>query len=243
MNISAKIQGVSAAVMLFAAVPLFAVTGTVISVSGKAEIQHNGAWVPLKEGDLIEAGAVISTGFKSEAVLRIGESVLTVKPLTRLTLEELMELDSVLTSAVYLDMGGLKADIKATENQRTGFTVKSPAVTASVRGTSGEVDADGTVKGYTGVWSVSDPAGKQRTSVLSGQTAAADPDGISAPQVQAVMQSMAVFAPEGIAAAESAGISAAAITTAAQPVRGSATRQPGRQSSGETSLDVTIELK
>ncbi|MDR1747913.1 MAG: iron dicitrate transport regulator FecR, partial [Spirochaetaceae bacterium] len=130
MKISARIQALSATVMLLAAVPLFAVTGTVISVSGKAEIQNNGAWLPLKEGDIIEAGAVISTGFKSEVVLRIGESVLTVKPLTRLTLEELIELDTGITSAVYLDAGGIKADIKATENQRTGFTVKSPAVTA-----------------------------------------------------------------------------------------------------------------
>ncbi|MDR1748588.1 MAG: hypothetical protein LBR47_05960, partial [Spirochaetaceae bacterium] len=97
--------------------------------------------------------------------------------------------------------------------------------------TSGEVDADGTVKGSSGVWTVSDPAGKQRISVLSGQTAVAAQGGISAPQTQAVIQSMAVLAPEGIAAAEAAGIGSVSMTTAALPARESSTqRNPPQQS-------------
>ena len=44
-----------------------------------------------------------------------------------------------------MDTGSICADIKPVENKRVGFTVKTPAVTASVRGTAGYVYAYGKV--------------------------------------------------------------------------------------------------
>ena len=44
-----------------------------------------------KKGDILVPGDVVSTGFKSEAVLSIGESTVTVRALTRLTIEQLYE--------------------------------------------------------------------------------------------------------------------------------------------------------
>ena len=135
-------------------VPVFALDATVISVLGKAEMQTVNGWELMKEGLKIAEGTVISTGFKSQAVLKIGQSKITVQPLSRLTVQELSERPERDDSKVYLDAGSIKADVKAAENKRVGFTVKSPVATASVRGTAGTIDAFGMLESTSGVWAV-----------------------------------------------------------------------------------------
>ena len=61
------------------------------SVVGKVEVQLNDSWIQIKNGDILSSGTVISTGFKSSAVLYIGDSLIEVKALTRLTIEEIVE--------------------------------------------------------------------------------------------------------------------------------------------------------
>jgi hypothetical protein len=112
-----------------------AMEGTVVSTIGKVEIQKGTAWVPLAKGDKVSGGSIISTGFKSEAVLKLGESTVQVKPLSRLTLEQLADLNGNHKASVYLDVGSVTADVKAAKDKKVGFTVKSPVATASVRGT------------------------------------------------------------------------------------------------------------
>ena len=112
-----------------------AMEGTVVSTIGKVEVQKGAAWVPLSKGDKISGGSIISTGFKSEAVLKLGESTVQVKPLSRLTLEQLADLNGNHKASVYLDVGSVSADVKAAKDKKVGFTVKSPVATASVRGT------------------------------------------------------------------------------------------------------------
>lgn len=126
----------------------------VVEVSGKVEVQNGNKWVAVSKGDILSAGSVISTGFKSEAVLSFAETVIKVKALTRLTIEQLFEKDGDKASAVYLDTGSISADVKPAENKRVGFSVKTPAATASVRGTGGEVYSDGTVIGTSGKWCI-----------------------------------------------------------------------------------------
>jgi hypothetical protein len=121
---------------MIASVPLFALTGQVVTVTGKVEIQANGGvWKAVKAGDTISAGSMISTGFKSEATIKLGASVLTIKPLTRMTLTELVEKEDTVNTELYLEVGNVTAEVNSLNNKRNGFSVKSPVATASVRGT------------------------------------------------------------------------------------------------------------
>ena len=78
-----------------AAFTSFAMQATVVSAKGKAEVQNGTNWIALKEGDSLSQGSVIQTGFKSEVVLKIKESTVTVAPLSRITLQALLEKEGV----------------------------------------------------------------------------------------------------------------------------------------------------
>lgn len=119
----------------------FAMQATVVSTKGKAEVQNGSSWVALNVGDTLDQGAVIQTGFKSEVILKIKESTVTVAPLTRITLQTLAEKNGVGgaqgkdETAIFLDTGSLKSNVQKSQDRRVGFTVRSPVATASVRGT------------------------------------------------------------------------------------------------------------
>lgn len=147
-------------VLLTVAFYSFALDGIVMEVLGKVEKQVDNSWIALKKGDVLVPGDIVSTGFKSEAVISIGESVITVKALTRMTIEQLYEKNKNHVSSIYLDVGSVSADVKPVTNKRVGFTVKTPAVTASVRGTAGIVYAYGKVEGIRGKWGLSAPQPK-----------------------------------------------------------------------------------
>ncbi len=117
-------------------VNLAALEGTVISVEGKAEYKgSNNVWKPLKQGDVIASGTMISTGFRSNATVKLGASILTVRPLTRMTLVELAEKEEVVDTEVFIEVGNVRAEVNSYNKKRNGFTVRSPIATASVRGT------------------------------------------------------------------------------------------------------------
>ncbi|WP_407425054.1 FecR domain-containing protein [Treponema sp.] len=124
-----------------AAFTAFAFQATVVSTKGKTEVQNGTTWVTLKEGDSLDQGSVIQTGFKSELVLKIKESTVTVSPLSRITLKTLAEREGINGEAgkdettIFLDTGSLKSNVQKSADRRVGFTVKSPVATASVRGT------------------------------------------------------------------------------------------------------------
>ena len=137
----------------FMLTPLLAISGEVVAVKGKAEIKQGGKWIPAKAGNKITSGLMISTGFKSELTLKIDGSVITVKPMTRLTIEEITQKNEAVSSEVYLNVGSVKADVKPASTKKVEFKVKTPVATASVRGTSGEIDANGLLIGTSGTWS------------------------------------------------------------------------------------------
>lgn len=125
------------------ALPLSALDGKVVTVSGKVEIQDSaGVWKTLKAGDTVISGSMISTGFKSEATLKLGASILTIKPLTRMTLTQLVEKEEIVDTELFLEVGNVKAEVNSLNNKKNGFTVKSPVATASVRGTVFEIGDD-----------------------------------------------------------------------------------------------------
>lgn len=123
--------------MVICAFGLFALDGTVISVTGKVEMQAvpDGEWVLLKAGDTVPEGAVISTAFKSSASLKLGGSTVTVNQLTRVVVRELTNDTDKVTTKLFLDAGALRADVKSMDNKANDFKIQSSVVTSSVRGT------------------------------------------------------------------------------------------------------------
>lgn len=123
---------------------MFAAEAKVISTKGKVEVQKEGAWVALAEGDSLEKGALISTGFNSQAVIRMNNNTLvTLAPLTRITIEQLTETDKKEESRLFMDSGNVKFKVSHSTNKRSDFKVRSPVATASVRGTEGVIYATG----------------------------------------------------------------------------------------------------
>lgn len=131
---------------------LFAIDARVTSLNGKCQIQEKGSsnWVELNKGDIIKEGSIISTGFNSNLVINLGDSVCNVAPLTRLSLEQLsnkvLEGDKNITKTiVYIDTGKASFTVNSTKKNLNDFKVYTPASTASVRGTAFDSYANGEV--------------------------------------------------------------------------------------------------
>ncbi|MBQ9494134.1 MAG: FecR domain-containing protein [Treponema sp.] len=127
------------------ALPLFASTATVVSIEGKVEVARKGGWVALSANDTVREGEVISTGFKSKAVIRYEGSVMQLGPLTRITLEKLLQGTTSDSVNVYLNTGVVKSTVRQTENKRVSYTVRNPVAVASVRGTEFDFQANGAI--------------------------------------------------------------------------------------------------
>jgi len=106
-------------------------------MTGTVELKAPGSerWVSAKQGDRIQEATIISTGFKSTAMLSIGNSTLLVRALTRMSLESLMNQDKTDTIDIGLTTGRVRVDVKPPAGTKTDFSIKSPTATASVRGT------------------------------------------------------------------------------------------------------------
>lgn len=111
-------------------------------ILGTVEIKTSGSsdWVLAKEGTVIEKNTIISTGFRSSANLLIGSSILTVRPVTRLSLEELITLNETETISVRLNTGRIRVEVTPPAGSKSNLSVQTPATTASVRGTAFEMD-------------------------------------------------------------------------------------------------------
>ena len=139
-------------------------TGIIRELSGEVELKPAGtsAFTPAKVGSEVERDTIVSTGFKGMAVIAVGSSTITVKPLTRLSLAEIQQNSSAENLNLNLQAGRVRVDVKPPEGTRTNFTVQSPSATASVRGTSFDFDLknvkvfEGTVS-FTGANGISVP--------------------------------------------------------------------------------------
>jgi len=124
------------------AICVYSQTGLIRELSGTVEIKAPGSasFVAAKAGDQLSQETVISTGFKSTALVAIGSSLITVRPLTRLTLMEIGSSSGVETLNVNLQAGRVRVDVSPPAGTRASMSVSSPVATASVRGTSFEFD-------------------------------------------------------------------------------------------------------
>jgi hypothetical protein len=113
-----------------------------IEVSGTVEIKEAGesGWKTAAPGLSVGRNTVISTGLKSSAVISLGSSRLEIRPLTMLSLEELVQRDGIEETVLYLRTGRVRAEVTPPTGIQIDFSVKSPTITASVRGTSFEFD-------------------------------------------------------------------------------------------------------
>jgi hypothetical protein len=121
---------------------LFAQNQAVITeLAGKVEIRFGtGTWQPARTGLSLSTGTYISTGFNSIAVLDLAGSILQVKPLTRMQIQELAEKEGTLSTELFLRVGKVKAEVKSVEGLTQDFKLRSPVSTAAVRGTEFEFD-------------------------------------------------------------------------------------------------------
>jgi len=130
--------------LLAAAVSVYAQNPTAVikELTGTVEIKTGDStdWVSAKTGDVIRKDTIISTGFRSSAIISVGSSTLTIRPITRLSLAELLSQNDTETININLNTGRIRAEVSPPSGGRANFTVQSPAATASVRGTEFEMD-------------------------------------------------------------------------------------------------------
>jgi len=128
--------------LIMAAFSAFAQNGVVKELSGTVELKRAGstAFVAAKAGDIVNQDTVISTGFKSTALIEVGSAVIAVRPLTRLTLTEIRASSESESLSVNLQSGRIRVDVNPPAGAKASMSVSSPSATASVRGTSFEFD-------------------------------------------------------------------------------------------------------
>jgi len=133
---------IAAFALVLVAAGAYAQSGVLKEMVGQVELKSPGSasFVAARAGDLIGEDTVVSTGFKSTAIIEVGSALLTVRPLTRLTLTEIYASSGAESVTVDLQAGRVKIDVKPPAGTKASFSVSSPISVASVRGTSFEFD-------------------------------------------------------------------------------------------------------
>jgi hypothetical protein len=114
-----------------------------IGLKGKVEVKPaSGDWAPASEGMVLDLRTTVSTGFDSSATINIEKTKIVVKPLTRLTLDKLLEQSTgSVAASMFLRVGAVQATVKASvPGTPQDYKVQSPYSTASVRGTQFDFD-------------------------------------------------------------------------------------------------------
>ena len=144
-----------AAAFLIFGISAFAADATVTFVSGKVEVQRGSSWVAIKKGDSLSKSDMISTGFQSEAKIKILDSVMYLGPVTRITLEELSTANQTDNVNVYLKTGTTRSQVKHVDNKRVNYQVHTAVAVASCRGTDWIIDDSNNITGIDGMIAVS----------------------------------------------------------------------------------------
>jgi len=123
---------------------IFSQNGVIREFTGDVELKHAGqsVFVPASAGAAVMSNTIISTSFRSTAIIAIGSSVITVRPLTRLTLAEIQSMEESENVNINLQAGSVRVEVNPPSGTRANFSVQTPSSTASVRGTSFEIDTD-----------------------------------------------------------------------------------------------------
>ena len=106
----------------------------------RSRVPGEQTWQAATVGMEVPIKATISTGFDGRAVLTLGASTLTVRPLTRLRLDELSTQNNVTRTNLVMPVGRIRAEVKSADGSKNDFTVHSALSTAAVHGTGFETD-------------------------------------------------------------------------------------------------------
>ncbi len=161
---------IAAALMVAVGVCGFGQTEAVVqAVSGRVEVMPpGGSWVAAAPGMKLSLGATVSTSFQSEATLVLGASLLQVRPLTRMRVDQLAQQGNTVSTELYLRVGRVRAEVKGAEGLRQDFKVRSPISTAAVRGTTFDYDGVNT-NVDNGVVNLSNNQSGQSTNLGAGE--------------------------------------------------------------------------
>ena len=151
-----KIRCFLIALFICACTGLYAADATVTFVSGKVEVQRGDKWVPLQKGDSLSKSDTVSTGFQSEAKIKIMDSVMYLGPVTRITLEELSTKGNTDNVNVYLKTGAARSQVKHVDNKRVNYQVHTAVAVASCRGTDWVIDSNNKVLCIEGMIAVAE---------------------------------------------------------------------------------------
>ena len=123
--------------LLFVVSAVFSQDAIIRQMTGTVEIKKAGstAWETAVPGQTVPVDTVISTGFKSYALISIGSSVMNVRPLTRLSISEIKTSHTTEAINVNLQAGRVRTDVNPPAGTKVSFATKAPPATASVRGT------------------------------------------------------------------------------------------------------------
>jgi len=132
-------------IFLFLPVFAFAQQTVIRELAGTVEIKFadSNVWQQARQGQILYGNTTISTGFRSTAIITMGSTLLTVRPLTRLTIAELIQIEGSERTELNIQSGRVRADVTPPPGGKVEFTVRSSSATTSVRGTSFEVDTHG----------------------------------------------------------------------------------------------------
>jgi hypothetical protein len=175
----------------------FCQNGVIRELTGDVELKRSGSsvFVSASAGDAVSSNTVVSTGFRSTAIIAIGSSLITVRPLTRLTLAEIQSVENTENVNVSLQAGRVRVEVKPPAGTRTNLNVQSPSATASVRGTTFEMDTQN-LDGIEGKILLSGASGAG-VLVTGGNSSSSNSDGtVSNPAINAE-QSTQVQQPAG----------------------------------------------
>jgi len=181
----------------------FSQSAVIRELSGEVEIKREGSAVFVKAsaGDTIAANTIISTGFRSTAIVAAGSSLITVRPLTRLSLAEIQTLENSENTSINLQSGRVRVEVNPPAGTRANLTVQSPSTTASVRGTSFEMDTVN-LSVVTGKVIYSGSSGPA-AMITAGNSSFSSTNGTAADPVEIKVASLAPSAPVGAPSSDS----------------------------------------
>jgi len=106
--------------------------GVILELNGIVELKHSdsSSFIKANAGDEISLNTIISTGFKSAAVIKVGNTNITAQPLSQLTFLE--------NSIINLQTGRIIVTADESVGTPAVFTVQSPGTDSSVSGTNFE---------------------------------------------------------------------------------------------------------
>lgn len=156
---------------------------TVTQIQGKVEIKNQPSgsdWVKAFKGMKVKPGALISTGFKSNAVIELDNSEIFVKQLTRMTIDKLSRKNNTIKTNLNLRLGRISADVKTSKGLKHDFVVRTPVSTAAVKGTIFDAGI-GNLEVKKGRISFTNRIG-QTVTVNSGNSSNVTGEGYSSPE-------------------------------------------------------------